>query len=147
MENLELLYEVVGHFTEIDEFGVSFNDLIAGKIAPPPEGARFDVHFEAELKGPKLRGTGKGIDHLNMRADGRVDLHIHAKFQTPEGAKIAFFADGVGTLGADGIVQLRENVVLKSNDKRYGWVNQIQIWATGTANLNTGEIRVSGYRA
>jgi len=45
------------------------------------------------------------------------------------------------------IVQLRENVTLKSNDKAYAWVNPLQIWATGTANLKTGEIRVSGYRA
>ena len=147
METGELLYEVVGHFTKTEEFGVSFNDLLAGKVPPPPEGARYDVHFEAELKGPKLRGSGQGIDHLNMRADGRAELHIHANIHTPEGAQIAFFADGVGTLGADGVVQLRENVTLKSNDKAYAWVNPLQIWATGTANLKTGEIRVSGYRA
>lgn len=143
----ELLYEVIGKFTGTDEFGVSFNDLLAGKVPPPPEGARFDVHFEAELKGPKLKGTGKGIDHLNMRPDGRAELHIHPTILTPEGASIAFFADGVGTLGAGGIVQLRENVTLKSNDKAYAWVNQIQVWATGTANLQTGEIRISGYKA
>lgn len=60
---------------------------------------------------------------------------------------MSFFADGVGTLDAKGILHIRENVTLRSNSPAHAWVNSIQVWAVGTANLATGEIRVKGYRA
>jgi hypothetical protein len=57
------------------------------------------------------------------------------------------FADGVGTVDAKGIVQLRETVTLKSNSPAHAWVNSIGVWGVGTVNLATGEIRVKGYKA
>src|SRR2546428_13739130 len=54
---------------------------------------------------------------------------------------------GVGTLDKHGILQLRENVTLKSNSPAHAWVNSIQVWGIGTANLATGEVRVKGYKA
>ena len=63
----------------------------------PPAGARFDISFRASLRGPRLSGTITGIDYLDMRADGRAQLHIHARIATEDGQAIAFFADGVDT--------------------------------------------------
>ena len=57
------------------------------------------------------------------------------------------FADGVGTIDAKGIVQLRENVTLKSNYSAHAWVNSIVVWGVGTVNLATGEVRIKGYKA
>ena len=55
----ELLYEYTLKITGLTEYGVSFEELISGKIQPPPEGARFDVAFEGTGTGERL--TGKVI--------------------------------------------------------------------------------------
>ena len=77
----ELIYEVTVQFTKITEYGVSMEALASGQAAPPPEGARVDVHFEGASRGPRLKGTINGVDYINMRADGRVQLHIHAEIR------------------------------------------------------------------
>jgi hypothetical protein len=51
--------------------------------------ARFDVPFEGESVGPKLRGKVAGIDYLRTRADGGFELHIHAEITTDDGQKIS----------------------------------------------------------
>ena len=68
----EHLYEVSVKFTRVSEFGVSMEALSSGKVPPPPEGARFDVAFESNSSGPKLKGTVTGVDYLHVRADGSV---------------------------------------------------------------------------
>jgi hypothetical protein len=93
----ELLYEVTVDFTGVTEYGASMADIASGQAAPPPEGARFDVAFEGSMTGPKLQGTVKGVDYINIRADGRAELHIHGEFTTQDNQKIALFADGVAT--------------------------------------------------
>ena len=42
----ELLYEYIVALTGLTEYGVSFESVMAGTVAPPPEGARFDVTFK-----------------------------------------------------------------------------------------------------
>ena len=79
----EQLYEytvtLVGPPTE---YGVSLEALAAGQVSPPPEGARFDGHFEGASTSGRLKGRLVGIDYLQIRADGRFDLHIHATITT-----------------------------------------------------------------
>lgn len=146
MDAGELIYDAKVQLTNVVEFGANLQAIVAGKAAPPPEGGRFDGHFEGTVTGPKLKGSVKGIDYVNMRPDGRVELHIHAQIDTADGAKVSFYGDGVGTLDPTGVLHLRENVSMKSHAPEYKWVNTIQIWATGSANLTTGEIKVSGYK-
>jgi hypothetical protein len=147
MESIELLYEAALRITGTVEYGASLQAIVAGKAAPPPEGARFDVLFEGPIDGPKLKGSIRGVDYVNIRADGRVELHIHAQFDLTDGGKVSFFADGVGTLDAKGIVHIRYNPMLKSNSPAHAWVNQIPVRAAGTVNLATGELRVKAYKA
>jgi hypothetical protein len=71
----ELLYEAAVEFTEVVEYGVSLEGVLAGKMAVPPAGARFDVGIRGSLRGPRLSGTITGVDYLHMRADGRAQLH------------------------------------------------------------------------
>ena len=66
------------------EYGVSLQTLTSGQ-APPPEGARVDVHFEGPITGAKISGSVKGVDHLNFRADGGMELHIHGEITTEDG--------------------------------------------------------------
>ncbi|HXV62251.1 MAG TPA: hypothetical protein VEK15_16240, partial [Vicinamibacteria bacterium] len=85
----DLLYEYTVKITGMTEYGVSFEALMAGDTAPPPEGAKFDVAFEGESKGPRLKGNVTGVDYLQIRADGRFQLHIHGEITTHDGKKIA----------------------------------------------------------
>ena len=144
----ELLYESIVKLTGMTEYGFSFEALIAGTAAPPPEGARFDVPFEGASNGPKLKGKVTGVDYLRIRADGRFELHIHAEITTHDGQKISLHADGVA-LPQPGspIAGLRENVTLFTSSKAYSWVNGLQVWATGTVDLAERVVRIKGYSA
>jgi hypothetical protein len=75
----ELLYKATLNFTGMKEYGVSFAALMAGEVAPPVEGARFDVAFEGTATGQKLNGAIEGIDYVRSRPNGRFELHIHER--------------------------------------------------------------------
>ena len=144
----ELLYEYELKFTGVTEYGVSLEAIVAGEVAPPPEGARIDVAFEGASTGPKLKGTVRGIDYLHLRGDGRFQLHIHAEITTDDGEKIALFADGVAyPQQGSNIANLRENVTLSTSSKAYAWVNTLQVWATGTVDLAEQVVRIKAYSA
>jgi Protein of unknown function (DUF3237) len=144
----ELLYEYTLNITGMVEFGVSFGELMAGKVAPPPEGARFDVIFEGEATGQKLKGKVKGVDYIWMRGDGRVELDIHAEIATNDGQKIALYADGVGLPRKNSsIADLRENVKLFSSSKDYTWINTLQVWGIGTVDFAKQIVQITAYSA
>ncbi len=144
----EHLYDLTVNFTKVTEYGLSLEALVAGKATPPPEGARFDVAFEGVARGPKLKGTVAGVDYIHVRADGRFQLHIHAEITTEDGEKIAYFADGVATPEeGTSVAQLRENVTLTTSSHAYAWVNQLQVWVRGTADLAKQQVNVKGYAA
>ena len=142
----EPLYEYTMQFTQVVEYGTSAEALFAGQTPPPAEGARIDVYFEGPITGARLKGTAKGVDYLHIRADGRAQLNIHAEITTEDGKKIALAADGVAIpQEGSSVFQLRENVTLTSNHPEYAWVNPLQIWAPGTVDVATGEIRIKAY--
>jgi hypothetical protein len=147
MDTKELLFEVTAHITGNIEFGASLQAIASGKSAPPPEGARFDISVEGTVEGPKLKGKVYSMDYSNVRADGRLDLHIHARFELADGGKVAVSGEGQATPDPTGIMQLRETLTLRSNSPAHSWVNSTSVWASGTANLATGELRLKGYRA
>ena len=142
----EALYEYTAQFTKVVEYGISAEALFSGQTPPPAEGARFDVHFEGPVTGAKLRGTATGVDYLHIRADGRVELDVHAEITTEDGKKIALRADGVGMpQNGSPVFHLRENATLTSNHPECVWLNPLQVWAPGTVDVSKGEIRVKGY--
>ena len=142
----EPLYEYTLSITGLTGYGVSFEDLVSGKIPPPPEGARFDVAFAGEATGSKLAGKVSGIDYTHVRADGRFQLDVHAEITTEDGQKISLKADGVAIQRKDSSISaLRENVTLFSSSKDYTWVNTIQVWAVGRVDLATQMIYIAGY--
>lgn len=145
----EKLYEGVMYRTGFADYGLNFDALVRGEVLPPPSGARFDIYFEGEIQGPKLKGHLKGVDYLLVRADGRCDLNMHAAITTDDGARIAFWSDGIFVPPSDnsGIAQIRENVRLTTAEPAYQWVNHLQIWLTGSINTATEEIRTFAYVA
>jgi hypothetical protein len=62
---------------------------MAGEVAPPVEGARFDVAFEGTATGQKLNGAIEGIDYVRSRPNGRFELHIHETIRTQDGQNVA----------------------------------------------------------
>lgn len=144
----DLLYDYTVKLAGMTEYGASFQSLMAGTAAPPPEGARFDVPFEGASIGPRLKGRVAGVDYLRIRADGRFELHIHAEITTDDGHRISLHADGVA-LPRPGspVAGLRENVTLFTSSKEYAWVNALQVWATGTVDLAEQVVRIKGYAA
>lgn len=144
----ELLYAGEYRRTAQEDYGVSLEALLTGQAEVPAAGARIDIYFEGPLQGPKLKGYLKGVDYLLVRADGRCDLNMHARITTDDGAHIAFWADGIFAVPDNsGIAQIRENVRLTTADPRYAWVNQLQIWLTGTIVLAEEKILVKAYIA
>src|ERR1700680_1296771 len=141
----ELIYEYALQITQVVEYGASADAVFSGQT-PPPEGARFDLYLEGRVAGPKLKGTVRGVDYLEFRADGRAELHIHAEITIEDGKKIALFADGVAIPEKGSpVFQLRENVTLTSNHPDLLWVNPIQIWASGMVDVSNGQVRVKAH--
>ena len=141
----EKIHEYDLDVTGVTDYGVSLEAILAGKEKVPPQGARFDVAFEGRAKG-RLSGRVRGIDYLQMRADGRIGLDIRASIETDDGRRIALSADGVGLRhAAEPISDLFENVCLTTAAADYAWVNTRQIWGAGTVNFATGKIHIDGY--
>lgn len=143
----ELIYEVVAPFTGITDYGIDVQAILSGAQAPPSEGARIDFAFQGTFCGERLAGTVAGVDYAHVRADGRADLHIHATLTVQDGARIAFFADGVALPGPDGVWQLRENCRFLTSFAAHRWLNAIQAWGIGTVDLGRGEVRIKVYAA
>jgi hypothetical protein len=144
----DLIYKLTLNIAGMTEYGVSFEALMAGEIPPPPEGAKFDIHFTGVADGPKIKGKVTGVDYLNMRADGRSDLDVYVTITTDDGQNIAARVGGVAAPRPNtSLVDLRENVTLFTSSEDYKWVNGIEIWATGTVDLATGTISISAYSA
>jgi hypothetical protein len=137
------LYDAMLHHTSIVEYGFGVADLDTGRTLPPA-GARIDIAFEGRIEGDRIAGTIAGVDFGEVRADGRFDLHIHATITTDDGAHISFFADGIFR-PSDG--ELRENVRLTTASTKYAWVNQLQIWARGNADMRKRKVCVKAYVA
>ena len=141
----EKIYEYDLDITEVTDYGFTLEDVLSGKASIPLQGARIDVAFEGRATG-RLAGHLHGIDYLLVRADGRVDLNIHAVLETEDGHRIAFAADGVCLpRPAEPIADLRENVELTTASEDYAWVNTRQVWGVGTVDFASGKIHVEAY--
>ena len=140
------LYEYTLRIIGVTEYGGSMAAILAGE-SPPPSGLRVDIAFEGESRGV-IAGTIRGVDYLNIRADGRMELDIKAELTTPDGEKIALAAGGVGIPQPGTTVSLlRENVKLTTASPEHAWLKTLEIWATGRADIASGEVHVRGYLA
>ncbi len=141
----EKIYEYDVEVTGMTDYGISLDAILTGQIQIPPQGARVDVAFAGRGTG-RVSGRVGGVDHVRMRADGRVDLDIRATIETDDGHRIALSADGVAMPRAsEPIADLLENVRLTTAAESYAWVNTRQVWATGTVNFATGKIHIEAF--
>ena len=142
----EKIYECDFNITGVTDYGVTLDALLNGREKVPMQGARVDVAFEGDIKG---RITGKvrsGVEYLQLRADGRIDLDGRATVETEDGHRIAIRIEGVATLRAnEPMLDLAANVRLTTAAQKYDWVNTRQIWGLATINLATGKIHVESF--
>jgi uncharacterized protein DUF3237 len=142
----ELIYEYTPQVTRIVDYGASAEAVLMRRSPPPKEGARLDLYLEGPVIAGRLQGTVTGVDYLNMRADGRAELHIHGHITLEDGKKVALEAGGVAVPeGESSIFQLREHVNLTSNDPALAWVNATEVWARGTVDVSTGQVHLRAY--
>ena len=147
MAEREIVYEYVVSITGVTDFGVGMEAIMSG-AALPSEGARIDVAFSGPVKGARIAGSVSGFDYIHVRADGRMQLHIHGVITTSDGARISLFADGVAMpRQGEPNLDLRENGTMFSSDPRYTWVNTIQVWAEGHADMINQTVTIRGYKA
>ncbi len=132
--------------TSVVEYGASLQAVLTGAEAMPPSGVRVDVGFEGPVSG-RINGSMRGTDFVAIRADGRIELHIHADLTTTEGAKIAVEIGGIGLGQPNGQTILREHVKLTTADPAHAWVNGLELWGTGVVDLAAGTIDVQTYLA
>ena len=142
----ELMYEYTPTVTRIVEYGTSAEAVLMRTSPPPKEGARLDLYLEGPVIAGRLQGTVTGVDYLNMRADGRAELHIHGHITLEDGKNVALKAGGVAIPeGESSILQLREHVNLTSNHPALAWVNTTEVWARGTVDVSTGQVHLRAY--
>ncbi|UTP38189.1 DUF3237 domain-containing protein [Phenylobacterium sp. LH3H17] len=141
----EKIYEYDAEMTSQVDFGIELAAILDGSRAIPLQGARFNAGFEGRAAG-RLAGRVSGVDYAFMRPDGVLELNIHGVFETPDGARIALHAGGVGILRAnEPMIDLSENVSLMTASADYTWVNGRQIWAVGVVDLAAGKLHLEGY--
>jgi len=131
--------------TGITEYGVSWEDMLAGKAQIPAQGARFDIAFEGKLNGLEINGVVKGADFLQVRADGKFILNIQASIITDDGESIALKESGLLTPGPDGQASLHLNMSFSTASEQYRWINSKQVWGIGEVDMFAGQVSVKGY--
>ena len=141
----EKIYEYDLDITGVTDYGITLEAILSGQSQVPPQGARIDVAFDGRATG-RIAGRVRGVDHLRMRADGRIDLDIRATIETDDGHRIALSADGVAVPRAtEPIADLSENVSLNTAAEEYAWVRTRQIWGVGTVDLAAGKVHIDGF--
>jgi hypothetical protein len=138
---MQLLFEEDVRLTGMVEYGFSINDLIKGRKPIPQSGAHFDISFEGELVGDRIKGTIAGTDYLEVRADGRFFLSLHACIHTADGARIKVIESGINSNG-----DLKLFMTFYTADERYAWLNREQVIGLGEVDFSTGLAHVKGYR-
>lgn len=71
--NGETIFEYDLDVTGATDYGVTMDAIFGGQEKIPLQGARFDIAFAGPVRG-RLSGLLRGVDYLNVRADGRRDL-------------------------------------------------------------------------
>jgi hypothetical protein len=142
---VEYLFDENIQLTGITEYGISWQDIINGKAKIPEHGARFDLAFEGNVNGDRLKGTIKGVDYLEVRSDGKFMLNIYAALITDDGEAIAVKENGIAAPDSSGTSKLYLNMEFLTASQKYDWLNKKQVWVTGEVNMLNGQVNVSGY--
>jgi hypothetical protein len=140
----EYLFDALVQYTVNVEYGFSFAQSQAGEPIPD-QGARFDVYFEGDIRGPRLQGKVTGVDYLALGPDRIARMHVHAHITTHDGCHIAVHTEGhARRRPGSALADTYETVTFATSAEQYKWLNHVRAIGTGVANTRTGwlEVRV-----
>jgi len=93
-------------------------------IGNGPSGMRIDFPFEGVATGPHWEGERpvKGIDYSTVRADGNMDLDIHATIGEKR-ETVSYRGIGVSIANADKSAEPRELITFHTGNEDLAWLN------------------------
>ena len=145
-DDREPLYEAKFTVSKVTDFGVSLDVLREGGLEIPDGGLHFDMTFDGHIQGVRLSGSVRGVDHVHVRSDGSIALHIHGVILTPEGARIALSAEGTSIMDDNtGRLEVDQEVSLYSSFSDYQWVNGLPIHCVGHVLPGEDVVRLSAF--
>lgn len=130
-------------------------------IGPVPEGIRANFYVTGgRFNGPEMNGMLRavGADWLTIRRDGVGVLDVRATLETDDGALIYMTYSGITDLGENGHdaflqgqvparLALRTVPRFQSSHPGYAWLNRIQAFSVGEANLEISTVSYDVYAA
>ena len=116
------------------------------EIGPTPGGRRIDLHLagDADPDG-RVQGHLEGVDYLTVRADGVLQLNVHATLRTADGDLVAVRGRGMATPTPEGTMAGRLACTFQTASEKLSWLNTTLGVAATKANMRTGELRLAGY--
>jgi hypothetical protein len=140
------LFDAIVQFTVEVEYGFSLAQSAAGEKIPE-NGARFDVYFEGEIRGERIRGTVTGVDYVTLRPDGVSLMHVHAHITTDDGCHIAVHSEGTARRRPNtAIADLQEVMSFATSADQYKWLNGLRGAGTGISNTANGTLNLKVVR-
>jgi hypothetical protein len=127
-------------------------------IGPCPNDIRLNFPLTGgEVWGPKLSGKVKsGTDFATLRTDGVILVDVRAAMESDDGALIDVAYQGVLDLGSEGYANFRQGIMpqqlkvrvaprFRTGHPTYHWLNRLQCYAIGEADLGKQEIAYDVY--
>jgi len=108
----------------LEKFCTVEGDLGMNVIGKTPAGVRIDFPFEGTATSEHWDGERpvKGVDYVTVRADGNMDLDIHATIGEKKEA-VSYKAIGVSIANEDQSADPKELVVFQTGNEELAWLN------------------------
>lgn len=108
----------------LEKFCTVEGDLGMNVIGKTPAGVRIDFPFEGTATSEHWDGERpvKGVDYVTVRADGNMDLDIHATIGEKKEA-VSYKAIGVSIANEDQSADPKELIVFQTGNDELAWLN------------------------
>lgn len=108
----------------LEKFCTVEGDLDMNVIGKTPAGVRIDFPFEGTATSEHWDGERpvKGVDYVMVRADGNMDLDIHATIGERKEA-VSYKAIGVSIANEDQSADPKELIVFQTGNEELAWLN------------------------
>lgn len=108
----------------LEKFCTVVGDLRMNMIGKTPAGVRIDFPFEGTATSEHWEGERpvSGVDYVMVRADGNMDLDIHATIGERKEA-VSYKAIGVSIANEDQSADPKELIVFHTANEELAWLN------------------------
>lgn len=108
----------------LEKFCTVEGDLGMNVIGQAPSGMRIDFPFEGSATSEHWDGERpvKGVDYVTVRADGNMELDIHATIGEKREA-VSYRAIGVSIANEDNSADPKELIVFQTGNEALAWLN------------------------